>query len=67
MIKFIDILNEDASNNEADNFTAFLQSQLDLENLKSEYKSKFGELIRSEEDFAVDYYNIIDDIANKED
>ena len=66
MIKFLDLLNEDSTSNDADNFVAFLKSKLDLDNLKEEYKSKVGDLVRSEEDYAIDYYNVIDDLANED-
>ena len=56
---------EDIHNIEADDYVSFLKSHLDMEYLKSEYKLKCGNTIRSEMDFAVDYYNVIDSIANK--
>lgn len=61
MIKLVDIITEDKSVEDADRWVEFLQSKLDLEKLKKE----FGASIRSEEDYAVDYYNVIDQIANQ--
>lgn len=61
MIKLVDIITEDKSVEDADRWVEFLQSKLDLERLKKE----FGASIRSEEDYAVDYYNVIDQIANQ--
>ena len=62
MIKLVDIITEDKSVEDADRWVEFLQSKLDLERLKKE----FGASIRSEEDYAVDYYNVIDQIANED-
>lgn len=62
MIKLIDIINEDKTLEDADQWVAFLQSKLDLENLKKE----FGATIRTDYDYAMDYYNVIDNIANKD-
>lgn len=62
MIKLLDIIKEDKTIKDADQWVAFLQSKLDLENLKKE----FGASIRSEEDYAVDYYNVIDQISNED-
>mgnify|MGYP006167577219 FL=1 len=62
MIKLTDLIKEDITIEDADRWVAFLQSKLDIDNLKQE----FGASIRSEEDYAVDYYNVIDQIANQE-
>lgn len=62
MIKLTDLLKEDRTTDDADRWVAFLQSKLNLDNLKQEFKAS----IRSEEDYAVDYYNVIDQIANQE-
>ena len=62
MIKLVDIITEDKSVEDADRWVEFLQSKLDLNNLKKE----FGASIRSEEDYAVDYYNVIDQISNED-
>jgi hypothetical protein len=62
MIKLTDLIKEDRTIDDADRWVAFLQSKLDIDNLKQE----FGASIRSEEDYAVDYYNVIDQIANQE-
>ena len=62
MIKLTDLIKEDITIDDADRWVAFLQSKLDIDNLKQE----FGASIRSEEDYAVDYYNVIDQIANQE-
>lgn len=62
MIKLTDLLKEDRTTDDADRWVAFLQSKLDIDNLKQE----FGASIRSEEDYAVDYYNVIDQIANED-
>ena len=62
MIKLTDLIKEDRTIDDADRWVAFLQSKLNLDNLKQE----FGASIRSEEDYAVDYYNVIDQIANQE-
>lgn len=62
MIKLVDLIKEDRTIDDADRWVAFLQSKLNLDNLKQE----FGASIRSEEDYAVDYYNVIDQIANQE-
>ena len=61
IIKLVDLITEDKSVEDADRWVEFLQSKLDLNNLKKE----FGASIRSEEDYAVDYYNVIDQIANQ--
>ena len=61
IIKLVDLITEDKSVEDADRWVEFLQSKLDLERLKKE----FGASIRSEEDYAVDYYNVIDQIANQ--
>ena len=62
MIKLTDLIKEDRTTDDADRWVAFLQSKLNLDNLKQE----FGASIRSEEDYAVDYYNVIDQIANED-
>ena len=62
MIKLTDLIKEDRTIDDADRWVAFLQSKLDIDNLKQE----FGASIRSEEDYAVDYYNVIDQIANQD-
>ena len=62
MIKLTDLLKEDRTTDDADRWVAFLQSKLNLDNLKQE----FGASIRSEEDYAVDYFNVIDQIANQD-
>lgn len=62
MIKLTDLIKEDITIEDADRWVAFLQSKLDIDNLKQE----FGASIRSKEDYAVDYYNVIDQIANQE-
>ena len=51
-------LNEDKTLGDADRWVEFLEQELDLENLKKE----FGATLRSEEDYAVDYFNVIDKI-----
>ncbi len=58
MIKLVDLISEDKTVEDADRWVEFLQSKLDLDNLKKE----FGASIRSEEDYAVDYFNVIDQI-----
>lgn len=62
IIKLVDLITEDKSVEDADRWVEFLQSKLDLNNLKKE----FGASIRSEEDYAVDYYNVIDQISNED-
>ena len=62
MIKLTDLLKEDRTTDDADRWVAFLQSKLNLDNLKQEFKVS----IRSEEDYATDYYNVIDQIANED-
>ena len=62
MIKLLDIIKEDKTIEDADQWVAFLQSKLDLENLKKE----FGATIRTDYDYATDYFNVIDDIANQD-
>ena len=62
MIKLTDLIKEDRTIDDADRWVAFLQSKMGLDFLKQE----FGASIRSEEDYAVDYYNVIDQIANQE-
>ena len=62
MIKLVDIITEDKSVEDADRWVEFLQFKLDLDNLKKE----FGASIRSEEDYAIDYYNVVDQIANED-
>ena len=54
-------LNEDETTDDADRWVEFLNQKLDLENLKQE----FGAGLRSEEDYALDYFNVIDDITNQ--
>ena len=61
MIKLVDLITEDKTVEDADRWVEFLQSKLDLENLKKEYNSS----IRSEEDYAIDYYNVIDQISTQ--
>ena len=51
-----DKLNEDKTLDDADRWVELLEQKLDLENLKKE----FGATLRSEEDYVVDYYNVID-------
>lgn len=62
MIKLVDIIKEDKTIEDADRWVAFLQTKLDLDNLKKE----FGASIRSDYDYAMDYYNVIDDISNED-
>ena len=62
MIKLVDLIVEDKTTDDADRWVAFLQSKLNLDNLKQEFKAS----IRSEEDYATDYYNVIDQIANED-
>ncbi len=62
MIKLVDLISEDKTVEDADRWVEFLQSKLDLDNLKKE----FGASIRSEEDYAVDYFNVIDQIVNED-
>lgn len=52
-------LNEDKTLDDADRWVEFLEQKLDLENLKKE----FGATLRSEEDYAVDYFNVIDKLS----
>ena len=54
-------LNEDKTTDDADRWVEFLNQKLDLENLKKE----FGTSLRSEEDYDIDYFNVIDNIANQ--
>ena len=54
-------LNEDKTLDDTDRWVEFLEQKLDLENLKKE----FGATLRSEEDYAVDYYNVIDKISTE--
>ena len=61
MIKLVDLITEDKTVEDADRWVEFLQSKLDLENLRKEYNSS----IRSEEDYAIDYYNVIDQISTQ--
>lgn len=61
MIKLVDLITEDRTTDDADRWVAFLQSKLNLDNLKQEFKAS----IRSEEDYAVDYFNVIDNITNQ--
>ncbi len=51
-------LGEDETLDDADRWVEFLEQKLDLENLKQE----FGATLRSEEDYAIDYFNVLDDI-----
>ena len=62
MIKLVELITEDKTVEDADRWVEFLQSKLNLDSLKQEFKAS----IRSEEDYAVDYYNVIDQIANQE-
>jgi len=62
MIKLVDIIKEDKTIEDADRWVAFLKTKLDLDNLKKE----FGASIRSDYDYAMDYYNVIDDISNED-
>ena len=62
MIKLVNLITEDKTVEDADRWVEFLQSKLDLDNLKKE----FGASIRSEEDYAVDYFNVIDQIVNED-
>jgi len=62
MIKLVDLITEDRTTDDTDRWVAFLQSKFNLENLKQE----FGASIRSEEDYAVDYFNVIDQISNED-
>ena len=52
-------LNEDKTLDDVDRWVEFLEQKLDLENLKKE----FGATLRSEEDYAVDYFNVIDKLS----
>jgi len=61
IIKLVDLITEDRTTDDADRWVAFLQSKLNLDNLKQEFKAS----IRSEEDYAVDYFNVIDNITNQ--
>ena len=61
MIKLVDLITEDKTVEDADRWVEFLQSKLNLDSLKQEFKAS----IRSEEDYAVDYYNVIDQISNQ--
>jgi len=61
MIKLVNLIAEDKTVEDEDRWVEFLQSKLDLDNLKKE----FGASIRSEEDYAVDYFNVIDQISNQ--
>lgn len=61
MIKLVNLITEDRTTDDADRWVAFLQSKFNLENLKQEFKAS----IRSEEDYAVDYFNVIDNITNQ--
>jgi hypothetical protein len=51
-------LGEDETLDDADRWVEFLEQKLDLENLKQE----FGATLRSEEDYAIDYFNVLNDI-----
>ena len=51
-------LREDETLDDADRWVEFLEQKLDLENLKQE----FGATLRSEEDYAIDYFNVLNDI-----
>ena len=62
MIKLTDLL-EDQSVQDADNWVEFLQSKLDLENLKKEFGASN---VRADIDYTTDYFNVIDSIANQE-
>jgi len=62
MIKLTDLL-EDQSVQDADKWVQFLQSKLDLENLKKEFGASN---VRADIDYATDYFNVIDSIANQE-
>ena len=62
MRKLLDLLREDSTIEDADSWVEFLEKKFDLENLKKE----FGAGIRSEEDYAMDYYNVLDRLSNPE-
>ena len=51
-------LREDETLDDADRWVEFLEQKLDLENLKQE----FGATLRSKEDYAIDYFNVLNDI-----
>ena len=52
---------EDEMTDDADRWVEFLQQKLDLENLKQE----FGASLRSDEDYSVDYFNILNDLTQE--
>lgn len=60
MIKLAELL-EDDSIQDANEWVEFLQRELDLEVLKNRFGSSN---IRTDIDYATDYYNVIDQIAN---
>jgi len=62
MIKLTDLL-EDKSTQDADKWVEFLQKELDLETLKKRFDAND---IRADIDYATDYFNVIDSIANQE-
>lgn len=60
MIKLTDLL-EDKTTQDADAWVEFLQQELDLEKLKARFGASEN---RASIDYATDYYNVIDQIAN---
>ena len=52
---------EDEMTDDADRWVEFLQQKLDLGNLKQE----FGASLRSDEDYSVDYFNILNDLTQE--
>ena len=67
MIKLTDLIKEDITIEDADRFVNYLRKRIDLDSILSDYAMKTsGNLPRSEEDYATDYYNVIDQIANQE-
>lgn len=60
MIKLTELL-EDKSMEDADAWVAFLQRELDLDRLKKRFGASN---VRDDYDYAMDYYNVIDQIAN---
>ena len=62
MIKLTDLL-EDQSVQDADKWVQFLQKELDLETLKQRFGASN---VRADIDYATDYFNVIDSIANQD-
>ena len=60
MIKLAELL-EDDSIQDADAWVEFLQRELNLERLKARFGASD---VRADIDYATDYYNVIDQIAN---